>query len=341
MSKETDDEGSASDSTVYVASTVERIVDDRVRAGRCEYLLKWRGYSSEENTWEPEDNLDCPGLLARYRRQKQQASGYGAKGMDLRQVLHNVPDLHRIRICNSVDNTLLPTDFTYTDDYIRREGVPLPSNVVFPCSCVDQVCSSNCDCMRVPIYDENGRLCTDLEYPLHECNHLCPCLPECPNRVVQRGRSIDMDIFRTPGKGWAARTNMAFAQGEYICRYTGELLTSQDAEKRGGNALTYLFDLDKEMPRNCEPAFTIDARLYGNVSHFFNHSCAPNLAIWAVYINHLDPRLHELAFFAIRDIEAGEELTFDYSPHDTPNSTQTLHKFVCLCGADTCRGFVF
>ncbi|KAJ2499136.1 hypothetical protein IWW47_003396, partial [Coemansia sp. RSA 2052] len=319
-----------------------RIVDDRVKGGRREYLLKWKGYGAEDNTWEPEENLDCPGLLAQYLRQKQQAPGYGAGGIDLRQVLRNVPDLHRIRVSNSVDNALLPTDFTYTDDYIRREGVPLPSNVVFPCSCTDGVCGASCECMRVPIYDERGLLCTVLEYPLHECNHLCPCPPECPNRVVQRGRPIDMEIFRAPGKGWAARTNKPIAKGEYICRYTGELLTNQDAEKRGGDTLTYLFDLDKEMPRNCEPAFTVDARLYGNVSHFFNHSCEPNLAIWAVYINHLDPRLHELAFFATRDIKVGDELTFDYCPHDVvASSTQTVHKFACLCGAPKCRGFIF
>ncbi|KAJ2898749.1 hypothetical protein IWW38_001257 [Coemansia aciculifera] len=280
--------------------------------------------------------------MVQYQLQKQRVLGYGAKGVDLKHVLRNVPDLHKIRICNSLDNALLPTDFTYTNDYIRRAGVPYPSNVVFPCSCVDEACGANCDCMRVPIYDERGRLCTALEYPLHECNHLCPCSADCPNRVVQRGQPIDMDIFRAAGKGWAARTNKPIEQGEFVCRYTGELLTNQDAEIRGGgDSLTYLFDLDKEVPHSCEPAFTVDARLYGNVSHFFNHSCAPNLGIWAVYINHLDPRLHELAFFAIRDIEAGEELTFDYCPHDIAGSAHTLHKFVCLCGAPNCRGFVF
>ncbi|KAJ1823901.1 hypothetical protein GGH91_001669 [Coemansia sp. RSA 2671] len=338
MSKEADDDGSGTDEISY---TVERIVDDRVRGGQREYLLKWKGYSYSENTWEPEEHLNCVELLTQYQRQKMRHKGYGAKGIELKQVLRNVPDLHRIRVCNAVDNTLLPPDFTYTDDYIRREGVPLPSSVVFPCECEDE-CSANCDCMRVPFYDEHGRLCTALEFSLHECNHLCKCPPECPNRVVQRGRAIDIDIFRTPNKGWAARTRVPIVRGEYICRYTGELLTNQDADKRGGDAQTYLFDLDKEMPRNCETPFTIDARLYGNVSHFFNHSCDPNLAIWAVYINHLDPRLHELAFFAIRDIKPGEELTFDYSPHEAVATiTETPHKFVCHCGASKCRGFVF
>ena len=72
---------------------------------------------------------------------------------------------------------------------------------------------------------------------------------------------------------------------------------------------TYLFDLDFNEENN---PYTVDAAYFGNVAHFINHSCEPNLAIYNVWIDCLDPNLPRLAFFATRDIARGEQISFDY-----------------------------
>ena len=48
--------------------SVEKIVSKKVVGGKTQYLLKWKGYDSDENTWEPEENLDCQDLLEEFNR---------------------------------------------------------------------------------------------------------------------------------------------------------------------------------------------------------------------------------------------------------------------------------
>jgi len=45
---------------------VERILRVRDQHGSLEYLIKWKGYSDEYNTWEPASNLTCNEILSEF-----------------------------------------------------------------------------------------------------------------------------------------------------------------------------------------------------------------------------------------------------------------------------------
>jgi transposase InsO family protein len=47
---------------------VEKILDKRTRKGVTEYKIRWKGYSNEDDTWEPTSHLNCPEKIREFQR---------------------------------------------------------------------------------------------------------------------------------------------------------------------------------------------------------------------------------------------------------------------------------
>ncbi|XP_077184294.1 E3 SUMO-protein ligase CBX4 [Paroedura picta] len=76
---------------------VESIEKKRLRKGRVEYLVKWRGWSSKYNTWEPEENILDPRLLIAFqnRERQEQLMGYRKRGPKPKPLVVQLPSFAR------------------------------------------------------------------------------------------------------------------------------------------------------------------------------------------------------------------------------------------------------
>jgi [histone H3]-lysine9 N-trimethyltransferase SUV39H len=195
--------------------------------------------------------------------------------------------------------------------------------------------------------------------PIYECHDACACGPACPNRVVERGRKIPLQIFRTETRGWGVRSMVDIRRGQFIDRYIGEVITPVEADRRRAQSDiaqrkdVYLFALDKFSDQDSPderlrgPPLEVDGEFMSGPTRFINHSCDPNLRIFARVGDHADKHLHDLALFAIQDISKGEELTFDYvdgiedSANDAFDPAMKKDMTACLCGSSKCRGYLW
>lgn len=159
--------------------------------------------------------------------------------------------------------------------------------------------------------------------------------------MIQLGphSSLKLQIFRTDNnRGWGVKTLVAIKQGTYVTKYTGEVITRQEADQRAvthGSKSTYMFDLDYNTEKN-NCVYAVDATVFGNVSHFINHSCDANLSTYAAWIDCLDPDLPTLALFASRNINVGEEITFNYMTTVTNGKSRIR----CKCQSENCQGYL-
>jgi len=109
------------------------------------------------------------------------------------------------------------------------------------------------------------------------------------------------------------------ASGTRIVAYLGEKITKSESARRLANHNTYIFHFDYQ--------YDIDGATLANTARYINHSCDPNCAV--------EYTAETIWIVAIKDIHAGEELSFNYGYDARDYAT-----FPCRCGARNCCGYI-
>ncbi|XP_027671271.1 histone-lysine N-methyltransferase NSD2 isoform X1 [Falco biarmicus] len=165
---------------------------------------------------------------------------------------------------------------------------------------------------------------------MYECHpQVCPAGERCQNQCFTKRQYPETKIIKTDGKGWGLVAKRDIKKGEFVNEYVGELIDEEECMARikyaHENDITHFYMLTIDKDR------IIDAGPKGNYSRFMNHSCQPNCETLKWTVNG-DTRV---GLFAVCDIPAGTELTFNYNLDCLGNE-----KTVCKCGAPNCSGFL-
>lgn len=164
----------------------------------------------------------------------------------------------------------------------------------------------------------------------YECNpRKCAAGDRCQNQRFVKRIYPKQTPFKTGSRGTGLRTSVDIKKGEFVNEYVGEIIDDDECKRRLQYAYEndicnfYFLTIDKDR--------IIDAGLRGNNCRFMNHSCDPNCETQKWQVNG-DIRV---GLFAVKDIPAGSELTFNYNLDCLSNA-----KAECKCGAANCSGFI-
>jgi uncharacterized protein len=121
---------------------------------------------------------------------------------------------------------------------------------------------------------------------------------------------------------------LPLAEGETLIEYGGEVITWKEALRRHPHDPT---DPNHTFYFHIDDKHVIDGKQGGNSSRWINHSCKPNCEA--------DEEGGRVFIKALRNIEPGEELFYDYGLIiDAKYTKKLLAEYPCWCGAKKCRG---
>ena len=145
----------------------------------------------------------------------------------------------------------------------------------------------------------------------------------------RRKRNHWVKRFRSPIHNNGLFAAKTIPEGTQVIEYVGERITKKesyhravdriDRAQRTGAAAVFIFEVNQR--------FDIDGSVRWNPARLINHSCDPNCEteiieghVWIV---------------ALREIEPGEELTYDYG-----YDLEHWEDHPCRCGRPNCVGYI-
>ena len=105
--------------------------------------------------------------------------------------------------------------------------------------------------------------------------------------------------------------------GSTVAGFGGHVVERQEFDQLTEDLRTHSLQVDDRL-------YLVSLPPFAPADHV-NHSCEPNCGV-----------IGSCLMVAMRDIEAGEELCFDYAMSDTND----YDEFVCACGTVSCRGLI-
>jgi SET domain-containing protein len=151
-----------------------------------------------------------------------------------------------------------------------------------------------------------------------------------PTAKLAKAHSRFFDVRKSGIQGKGAFANRRIRKGQRIIEYDGERISNDVADSRYDESNmrrhhTFLFTLTARK--------VVDGAINGNESIYINHSCDPNC----------EAVIEDGRIFieAIRTIQPGEELVYDYQYERTGEDDDEIERFYkCRCGAPNCRGSI-
>ena len=118
----------------------------------------------------------------------------------------------------------------------------------------------------------------------------------------------------TPGKGSGSSAISKISKGEIVASFGGNVINQSELTNYSADRVSRSLQLNRDT--------YLLSGVVPEAGDMINHSCEPNCGIAGTS-----------SVKALREIEVGEELTFDYAMSDSSK----YDEFNCACGKDKCR----